>query len=289
MPLRSFSNIGQSIADNGKFHYQYLFKPTVPAHVTAGNFIDLNQSAGQPKYNPFAGSELTATALFGAGNSGIYPGNFISGSTKHLLRWSIENLTVSAGSTDFVYLNDYLMFYPLIDCDNTDQQDMINVEVLPRYSDGQGVRIVLIASAPMALTAPVTISYTNSLGVSGRTVTANVIPAPSIGVCATVGGGTTGTQAQANPFWPLANGDAGVRSIESITFSSGAGGFIVACLVKPLATLYTLEDNIMVEKSFGFENQNLPEIKENAYLNLLIQRASTANGNYRGEFIFINS
>lgn len=286
MSLRSYANIGQSITDNGKFHYQYLTKLTVPAHATAGRFIDLNQSAGQPKYNPFAGAELTATALYGSGNAGIYPGNFISGSSKHLLRWQMFQLN---GPPDYVYLNDYLMFYPLIDCDNVDQQDMINVETLPRYTNGDGVRIVLIASAPMALTAALTINYTNSDGVSGRTFTANVIAAPAIGVCATVGGGTAGTQDQASPFWPLASGDKGVRSIESVTFGAGAGGFLVACLVKPIANLQLYENIVASEKSFGFENQMLPEIFDGAYLNLLIQRGNTGTGNYRGEFIFINS
>lgn len=289
MSLRSYANIGQSIADNGKYHYQYLTKVTVPAHSTAGNFIDLNQSAGQPKYNPFAGAELSATALYGSGNSGIYPGNFISGSSKHLLRWQMLQAQGTNGAPDHVYLNDYLMFYPLIDCDNVDQQDMINIETLPRYTSGEGVRIVLIASAPMALTASVTINYTNSDGVSGRTVTANIIAAPAIGVCATVGGGTAGAQAQANPFWPLASGDKGVRSIESITFGAGAGGFLVACLVKPIANLQILETNVPSEKAFGFQNQMLPEIFDGAYLNLLIQRGNTGVGNYRGEFIFINS
>ena len=287
MALSGLFNLGNSIENEGKFHYQYIYKPTVPAHATAGYFIDLNQSSGTPKYNPFAGSELTATPLTGSGNGGIYPGNFITGSTKHLLRWQMT--TIAASVPNYVYLNDYLLFYTLIDCDNVDQQDMINTDTLPRYADGDGVRIVLIATAPMALTASVTISYTNSDGVSGRTSTANVIPGLAIGVCATAGGGTAGGASQASPFWPLASGDKGVRSIDSITFASGAGGFICAALVKPLAQMTILETNVPVEKMYGFENQIAPEIKSGAYLNLLIQSGSTTTGNYRGEMIFINS
>lgn len=287
MALAGLFDLGKSIESDGKYHYQYINKPTVPAHATAGYFVDLNQSGGQPKYNPFAGSELTATPLVGNGNAGIYPGNFISGSTKHLLRWQM--LSIATSVPNYFYLNDYLLFYSLIDCDNLDQQDMVNVETLPRYSDGVGVRIVLIVTAPMALTASVTISYTNSDGVSGRTSTANIIPGTAIGVCATAGGGTAGTAAQASPFWPLASGDKGVRSIESITFGAGAGGFMCAALVKPLATITTLEAGIPVEKMYGFENQMAPEIKEGAYLNLLVQNGTTTTGNYRGEIIFINS
>lgn len=288
MALSGFFNLGKSIETDGKYHYQYIYKPTVPAHGTAGYFIDLNQSSGTPKYNPFAGSELTATPLFGDGNAGIYPGNFVSGSTKHLLRWQMLQIAATA-VPDMVYLNDYLMFYPLIDCDNVDQQDMINSSSLPRYESGEGVRIVLVVTAPMALTAAVTINYTNSDGVSGRTATANVIPGLAIGVCATAGGGTAGSASQASPYWPLDSGDKGVRSIESITFAAGAGGFMCAALVKPLAQTAILEQNVPTEKMYGFETQNLPEIKNGAYLNLLIQRGNTGTGNYRGEMIFINS
>lgn len=288
MALSGLFNLGES-ADGGKIHYQYIYKPTVPAHTTSGYFIDLNQSSGTPKYNPFAGSELTATPLFGLGNGGIYPGNFISGSSKHLLRWQMLQAQGTNGVPDFVYLNDYLSFYPLIDCDNVDQQDMINIEPLPRYPTGDGVRIVLIVTAPMALTAPLTISYTNSDGVSGRTVTKNVIPGTAIGVCAVGTDPSLGGSGQANPFWPLADGDKGVRQIDSVTFGAGAGGFICAALVKPLASLNLYEANVPVEKMYGLENQMAPEVKDGAYLNLLIQRGNTGVGNYHGEMIFINS
>lgn len=286
MALEGLFNLGNSIETDGKYHYQYIYKPTVPAHATAGYFVDLNQSSGIPKYNPFAGSELTATTLIGSGNAGIYPGNFISGSTKHLLRWQM--VSIAASIPNYIYLNDYLMFYPLIDCDNVDQQDMINIETLPRYTNGEGVRIVLIVTAPMAITASVTITYTNSDGVSGRTSTANVIPGLAIGVCAS-GTGSAGGSGRASPFWPLASGDKGVRSIESITFGAGAGGFMCAVLVKPIAQITTLETSVPVEKMYGFENQMPPEIKEGAYLNLLIQNGSSTTGNFRGEMIFINS
>lgn len=287
MGIETFSQIGKSIHDEGKFHYQYIYKPTVPANGTAGFFIDLNQSSGVPKYNPFAGSELTATQLIGGGNSGIYPGPFITGKTKHLARWQM--LQIAAAVPDLVYLNDYLLFYPLIDCDSIDPQFTDNTLGLPRYTDGDGIRIVLIATAPMALTASLTISYTNSDGVAGRTATANVIPAPAIGVCATAGGGTAGGSAQASPFWPLASGDKGVRSIDSFTFSSGAGGFLTACLVKPIAQNYILEANVTSEKVFGYDTLAAPEIKQDAYLNLLIAHGSATTGNYRGELIFFNS
>lgn len=184
MGLNSFSGLGRSIEVDGKFHYQYSYKATIPAPGTAGFFVDCNQTSGTPKYNAFAGSASSANQLIGSGNAGLYVGNYISGSTKHLLRWQARvSGTNSVPMT--VNLCDYLTFYPLIDCDNIDPQDLDNPVSLPRYTSGEGVRVVFIATAPMTLTASCTITYTNSSGVSGRTSTANVIAAQSIGVCAT--------------------------------------------------------------------------------------------------------
>lgn len=287
MAIAAFSKLGQAVED-GKVHYQYLTKTTPPAAGTANFFTDLNLSGGQPVYNAFAGSALTATQLEGSGNRGIYTGPSVTGTTKHLLRWQMMNINTAANTIppDHVYLNDYLMFYPLIDCDDVDVQVMDNTLSLPRYTDGEGVRIVLIASAPMTATASLTITYTNSEGVTGKTTTANVIPAANLGVCAT-GTGTSGAAAQATPFWPLADGCKGVRSIESVQFGASAGGFICAALVKPLATIMCYESSVPTEKMFGFEQQNPPEIKPGAYLNLLIQRSGTLAANYRSEFVFV--
>lgn len=131
----------------------------------------------------------------------------------------MTQLTSSNGPPDLVYLCDYLMFYPLIDCDDDSTQALDNPVALPRYETGDGVRAVLIVTAPIALTAAITLNYTNSEGVSGRTSTFNLIPGTSIGVCAT-GSGTAGGAGQATPFFPLASGDSGMRSIESVTLGA---------------------------------------------------------------------
>jgi len=287
MAFNSFGKYGEAF-DNGKVHYQYVYKTALPAAATAGYFIDANQSSGLPVYNAFAGSATTFTPLTGSRNQGIYTGTSYPGETKRLLRMQLLTTTSSNGLPNYTYLCDYLGFYPLIDADSTDQQDMDNTLGLTRYTDGNGVRIVLIASAPMVLTASCTLVYTNQDGVTGRSVTFNVIPALNIGVCATGASPTLGGAGQATPFVILADGDTGVRAIESITFAGSAGGFICACLVKPIASAIQLEASVPVEKSFGFEQQLLPEIKDGAYLNFLIGRGGTAAIDLRAELIFIN-
>jgi hypothetical protein len=289
MSFTSFGKLGAAVETTGKYHYQYFLKLTTQAPTFAGFFVDCGQAAGIPKYNAYSGSALTATVLTGSGNNGIYTGPTYSGSTKHLLKWQYR-----CGSSNsvpiYAILLDYLLIYPLIDCDSTDAQDMDNTQTLTRYTDGEGVRIVLIASAPMTTTASLTISYTNSEGVAGRLATYNVLPPQYIGGVAS-GTGTAGAAGQATPYWPLVDGDKGVRSIESMTFSSGAGGFIVAALVKPIATINAYEADVTSEKVFGFNTTVLPEIKDGAYLNLMHQRGNGTSQTaiVNCEFLFINS
>lgn len=287
MAIDSFANLARSI-EAGKIHYQYVTKATTPIPGTAGFFVDMNQTSGQPKYNAFAGTQLAFNPLSGSGNGGVYVGPTIPGTTKHLVRWQSVNVNTAANTIppDHVLLCDYLGFYPLIDCDDVDPQDMDNTLVPLRYADGKGVQIVLVVQAPMGASAAVTITYTNSDGVSGRTSTHTVLVGTALGVCA----GAVGTSGiKPTPFWPLAGNDDGVRSIESIQFAASAGGFVCAALVKPIASKIVLEAGVPVEKIFGFERQNIPEIKDGAYLNFLIQRAGTLAGSFRSELVFINS
>lgn len=292
MGFSSFANIGKSAADDGKIHYQYVTKLATPVPGTAGFFVDMNQTSGIPKYNAFAGASLALTPLEGVGNAGVYVGPTISGSTKHLLRWQVLNANTAANTIppDFIMLCDYLGFYSLIDGDDVDVQTLDNSQSITRYTDGEGVRIVFIVQAPMTLTAPITVIYTNSDGVAGRSVTFNLIPGTAIGVCATgTGGAGLGGAAQATPYLPLASGDKGVRSIESVQLASASGGFFCAALVRSIATLSTYDAGVAVEKQFGLENQMLPEIKAGAYLNFIIQRVGTLAGSLRSELIFVNS
>lgn len=292
MGFNSFGKYGEAF-DEGRMHFAYVYKALTPTPAAANTFVDLNQTSGLPKYNAFVGSQYTFTPLTGTGNGGIYVGSYGSGSsTKHLMRMQALNPGNASGGTaappDYLHLCDYLGFYPLIDSDSIDQQDMDNSTTLTRYTDGAGVRIVLIATAPMSSSATLTISYTNSAGVAGRISSYSVYPATSIGSCATASG-STGAASTVSPFWPLVGGDQGVRSIESMTFSSPCGGFICAALVKPIAGMGILELAVPSEKVFGFEVQNPPEIKPGAYLNFLWLRSNTAAATFSGELIFINS
>lgn len=286
MGFQSFAAIGRKAAEDT--HWQYVYKATTPNPGTLGFCVDLNQSSGIPKYNPFPGSALSATPISGVGNLGVYPGTFVPGRTKHLLRWQMIQTVVANGPPDFLHLCDYLMFYPLIDTDSLDPQTMDNTDSLPRYQTGEGVQIALIIQSPLSTSSAITLTYTNSDGVSGRTSTFNLIAGATIGVCAT-GSGPLGGAGEATPFFPLASGDKGVRSIESAQMTSGSGGFVLAALVKPLADLAIYEASIPSEKHFGIFGQNLPEIMPEACLNFIVQRGGSVAGSYQGELLFVNA
>lgn len=285
MGFSSYSNIGNSL-DAGKYHYQYLTKNSLSAVGTAGYWLDLSPSSGQPKYNAYAGTQQAANQMFGSGNDGIFQGSVYSGSTKHLVRWNAN--TTAAVVPAYLQLCDYLMFYPLIDGDSLDQQDLDNFVSLPRYTDGRGVRAMLVAASPMVSTATLSISYTNQDGVSGRVVTFSVVAGSVIGNIVSCQGTSAGANSL-TPFIPLASGDTGIRSVQSLTMLSGSGGFMNLVLVKPLAELSLLEASVDAEKHFGPEFLRMPEIKSGAYLNLIAMNGATAAWNLRCEFLFVSS
>ena len=99
---------------------------------------------------------------------------------------------------------------------------------LTRYTSGEGVMAGIVIYSTLGTTATtVTISYTNSASVSGRTSTATSF------------GGTNFREAGILIPIPLQAGDTGVESIESVTVTAttGTAGNFGVCLFKPLAMI----------------------------------------------------
>lgn len=65
----------------------------------------------------------------------------------------------------------------------------------------------------------------------------------------------------------LANGTTGVRSIDSIQYTTPPGGLHCAYLIKPLATCLTGDHLVAVEKEFATKNGfHCPRIHDGAWL-----------------------
>jgi hypothetical protein len=100
----------------------------------------------------------------------------------------------------------------------------INSLALPRYADGEGVQVWLEVTTTATGSGNVTLSsYTNQAGVAGRVGYAMAWPSASNGFATLLG-----------PL-PLATGDTGVRSVQSITTASSTAGVVSLVLLRPLA------------------------------------------------------
>lgn len=112
---------------------------------------------------------------------------------------------------------------------------------LPAAATGAaGAQIfIYVSGALSAASNTFTLTYTNEAG-TGSQVTPNIV---------TVASAVANRSINTGLFVPLATGDTGVRSIESITAVSGAGtGTIVICLVRVLARIPIPVASVLVER-----------------------------------------
>jgi hypothetical protein len=110
----------------------------------------------------------------------------------------------------------------------TAQTTNLPTAALTRHTTGEGVMAGIVIYSTVGTTATtVTISYTNSAGVSGRTSTPT-----------SFGGSGFREPAILIPI-PLQAGDTGIRSIESVTVTAttGTAGNFGVCMFKPLAMI----------------------------------------------------
>lgn len=263
-----FSNL-QAVVDSelaGRTTYATWRKS--PSQVsTAGVWFDLSMSPGNPVPQYYAATPLAARTLTQSSDGGLFHGGNVSPATKHLKR--ITALTATATALPMpMLLCDYLLYYPFIDEGTTDPQALDNTTTLSRYTDGEGVRIMAISVAGRTGGQTFAVTYTNQDGVAGQ-VTQTVIQNTA------AANGNVVTSQQANnaargPFIPLAAGDTGVRSIESVQMVSGVDvGLFALVLVKPLAQAMIRGIDAPVEVNYFTDFGQLPVIQDDAYLNFL--------------------
>lgn len=232
----------------GRTH-QAPFRKASPAY-TANNWIDFSYSAGTPIANYYVGDQLTFTLL--NPNTGIFKG---VGVDKYLQKIMLQDTSVNQAS--YMVL-DYLMFAPFIDCDSTDKQVLTQIP-LPRYSDGAEVMAMVVMQGTGTSSGGLVMNYTNQDGVSGKTSLTTINSALSAG--------TLGIQDQ-RPFLQLAQGDTGIRSIESVTMLSPIGGLCAIVLVKVINS-FSKYENAPIEIDFLADTNNIQLVDKNAYVHMI--------------------
>lgn len=249
--------------NNGQTQFS-SFRKVMSTALPVSSWLDLSSFAGSPVTNFFANAPLEAATLLA--KNGIYHGeNVPPGKTKFLKNFVVMNPGVNSPCPQI--LADYLLYYPFIDMDSTDEQLFTNAVPLPRYSDGKGVRAFLVAQGNYIGGQSFIINYTNEKGVSGRISRVNTTNVATFQGCILSAG--TETVLTSAPFITLEGNDQGIRSVESITFIASNGGIAALVLAKPLAVNYIRESISPAEKDFLTEGAVLPEIKNGAFLGII--------------------
>jgi hypothetical protein len=261
MAFRSFGNIADKFDLGGRFHSSE-FRKSSNITTTAGIWADLSMFSGHPVTNFYASSPLVGATLLA--REGIQHGPNVSTDQKY---FKLASLTAASVCPITFKMLDYLLYYPFIDGDTTDEQTFDNTVTLPRYTTGEGVRAFLVAQGVYSGGQKFTLNYTNSDGVAGRiSIATNVNTAGNTATIANSG------VSAGNFGWsiPLAYGDKGIRSVEGITFFGAIGGIFALVLAYPINTTICLENNITSEREFFIDSAfGGGRIYDGAYLNYI--------------------
>ena len=206
----------------------------------------------------------------------LYHGGDVSTDTKHLLSAGI--MTTAATGVGQFFLVDILGSYPYLDANSSSAQTCSNTNTLPRYTTGEGVRAFMVsrgtgyavnATTVGAVAHNVAMTYTNSGGTGSRQMPFTVACTASSYVGQVAHSGI----AASNYFpLPLANNDAGVRSIQTVQLSAGSGTaatYYDMVLYKELAMIPAPAANVYYERDFVNMMPSLEQVQDGAVLGLI--------------------
>lgn len=285
----AFTSIDDMVSEitNGKYTRVDWNKITGAAAYTAGRWYDMSALAGTPIANAWAGTALAWTACDeSTGNGtqifGMRHGGNVSTDTKHLLNASAIT-AVATGVPAQLMLVDMCGYYPGISMNSAVAQNFTGTPTL-RYTNGVGVRAGLVIVTTSGATAHnVNISYTDQDGNTGNTMPVTVACTASAITPHITHSGTAANNY--GPFLPLASGDTGIRSVQSITLSAASlAGTAALVLYKPIMTIPLTTVSVASERDFLNQIPSLPKIADGACLTWLYftGAATAASTNFYG-------
>lgn len=286
----------RSLVDSAYIKGKYVsstFRKVSAIASVAGYWVDLSMATGGPTPNFYVGGEKEATIPTDWYKKGIWHGGAVTPDKKFLHKVCVLGTTSVLAPAPYL-LCDYLMYYPLIDMDSTDEQTLINyhavdsplIPTLPRYTDGIGVQAFIVATNPYIGGAYFQIKYTNTDNVSERISKLTLTNTSTY--IGTIVNSNTGGVNNYSAFIQLQAGDIGIKSVQSITFLSTNGGLATLVLVKPITSFMTREATAWCEFDFIKDKPSIPRIYDGAYLNFLVMPSGTiATIPFIGETTFI--
>jgi hypothetical protein len=238
-------------------------------------WYSLFRAAGNPPADTVlgAGTNLAFQALTRttSGAAGIQHGADVgarAGATKKITAASV--LTAAATTAPFsLMLVDLLGFYTITSVTVDTAQTLDNTVTLPRFTNGKGVQAFITPSTVMGAATPnITLGYTNSAGTAAKATPA-VLPAglTQAPVGSIIHSGTGA--GKYGPFIPLAQGDDGIRSVDSLTLSATyVSGVLNLVLCKPILTISATTLGVKVREEYA--DGARPEIADGACLSVLM-------------------
>lgn len=258
------------VSTNGKFYRADWQKSTfaTTAH-TAGMWYSLFRGGGNPPADAIlgTGTNLAFQALTDATTNatGIQHGGDVGG-FKVLLNAAAQTAAATTAPC-VLMLVDLLGFYPVTSVTTTGAQTLDNTVTLPRYTDGAGVQAFITPSTVMGAATPsISIGYTNSASTVGRATPATLpIGNTAAAVTSVVYSGTGA--GKFGPFMPLQDGDAGIKSVQSINLSASyVSGVLNLVLCKPLLTLPITTLGVTAERDLVNQFASMPKVYDGACL-----------------------
>jgi hypothetical protein len=240
-------------------------KITGGAAYTAGRWYDLSPLNGTPIANTWAGTALNAQVPSEASGFSLYHGGNVATEIKNLLNMGAVSAVATAVPSTLM-LVDLCMYYPGINMNLATAQTLVNGTPLSRYTTGAGLRAALVVQSTTGATAHnIAISYTNQAGTAGRT-----LPVTVAGTASAIAPHITHSGTAANnygPFLPLASGDTGIRSVQSLTLSAASlAGTAALCLYKPIMEIPITTAGVYAERDLLNQLPSLPIIQDGACL-----------------------
>lgn len=238
-------------------------------------------------YNVSISQTVTSQTITGTATpNGLYTGGNVSPSVKNVLNASAYSAAPTTAPC-ILMLVDQLAVYTVSTVTTTGAQTFTGTQTLPRYADGKGVQAYIVPSIVTGAGTPtIQLSYTNPASTAGRLTPATPV-LPTAATTTPVGQVIySGTGAgKYGPFMPLAAGDTGVLSIQSINLSATmTSGCINVVLCKPLLTLPITAQGVASERDLLNQLPSLPRIYDGANLQWLIYAgaATPANSAFYG-------
>lgn len=263
----SIDDVIKSLTVNGKGQRLEIQK-VLPSTNVANIYHTLWTSNGIPVAGSYPAAGLGSAAVCTKATSGGLPYvNPTAPATMHLLSAGASSQTAAG----ILMICDRIC-HARITNNQATGNFAPNLDATSRLAAGEGAMMIIEVVSALSAAANVrTFTYTKEDGTSGR-VTPNL---------SMVASSIVGRVPYASGLYvPLADGDMGIRSVQSTTLVSGtATGDIAIVLVRPLAMLNIPNLSVWIDRDFVVELPNMPRLYDSSCISAYMISA-TANATF---------